>query len=1169
MPKEIIDALTNENFVIFAGAGVSMQPPENLGSFEDLTKSIFNEVDVIHKVKADEEKPCETRLEMLVDAYGAKVYDTCARLMGKNKPSVLHKNILKCFGSHPIRIVTTNFDEKFERAADDLKIAPQSMDGIYYGPALPLGDQFRGLVHLHGSVRSPDQMILTASDFGKAYVSKAWASRFLVDLFSTYTVLFVGYSLNDILVRYLARSISPESKNHLFVLAKQGASTEEIKSLGITPVPFREFEDLPVIFDSLARRISYSLYEKLMIVKEVADQPDKCSPAAWNDTVEFLSDPSENVRGAIAKAYADSACGFEAVHALAEHGMDSFLFENTSSNRDSTLAWWCAKSFGLTEPLSLLWLESEQNRPFSSAFMVQILHALGNPPDGLDSTIYEKSLALWALKLNLLNPDHQSAGINIAEILTKCTSPRVCISYMRKLFEARPQVNSGYLDKDSKRLELVFTYDNTLPELSFYEDSVIKQLRSESMQGFPTLVSIFEEYYDTLSAYETIEQPADYFCFFRAAIEEHSQNHKTQNPVLNSQIDLARDIGLNVLSTDSADSAIQLCLDARSNLAKRIGIFLLSQYENANPSNAIAAVISRKLLGNIALRHETFELLYKTYPKADEEHQSELIEYVLTEYPDLNNRSDAYGRFNLFSWLEKAAPSDKQLRAQLSKIRSVFPNFMTRDYPDLLSYTTSSWGYEPYEKLSESDFTARNILIKYSAIKESGKKFQMDNLFDALHYAVANYPSRSISVIEEISTEANAPLELLESMVGSIRWDKFDSARNIFQRALKLVLRFSNRKELFLSALNSISYLISGNTVNHDSLVMYYLRILDVCAKHWDWLRERCDNGQAEELGNHCDWFNSYLNSTAFVPLSLYLIASDTPQFQNNLKQFRQQTSSFVQKIAREINDDTCFGKCLCAGIGFSLRAWVDIQPEHLLSNYHAILAADNYNAVAAWDGISHAISLSLNSWCYVKDSLLIWIQQQQKSTRTTRLVAMLTRGTVSFESASERKRIINICAHCSPLIATACLQSITEWMNSLSSAEQQSELDEWLGELLPHFAEEPQFWKCGAVFSSWLESGSALNMHAIKILSEHYDEKCEQLSFPQVDLMQLKLKDDLLAKILIFYIKNTNNYALPGMHITESIQQIDPSRVNPSLFNCLRDQALQQQLELPAEWNC
>ena len=113
---------------------------------------------------------------------------------GKREPSELHRNILSLFGNpESLRVVTTNFDSCFESAAGGMGMSPR----IYISPALPLGNDFSGLIHLHGSTVDPNSQILTDVDFGRAYITDGWASHFLVRMFSTYKTLFVGYSCGD------------------------------------------------------------------------------------------------------------------------------------------------------------------------------------------------------------------------------------------------------------------------------------------------------------------------------------------------------------------------------------------------------------------------------------------------------------------------------------------------------------------------------------------------------------------------------------------------------------------------------------------------------------------------------------------------------------------------------------------------------------------------------------------------------------------------------------------------------------------------------------------------------------------------------------------------------------------------------------------------------------
>ena len=78
-----------------------------------------------------------------------------------------------------VRLVTTNFDNRFVDAGK--------------------GDENSGL-----------DLVLTAADFGRAYLTERWASRFVTELFREFAVVFVGYSLDDRVMTYLVDALAAE-----------------------------------------------------------------------------------------------------------------------------------------------------------------------------------------------------------------------------------------------------------------------------------------------------------------------------------------------------------------------------------------------------------------------------------------------------------------------------------------------------------------------------------------------------------------------------------------------------------------------------------------------------------------------------------------------------------------------------------------------------------------------------------------------------------------------------------------------------------------------------------------------------------------------------------------------------------------------------------------------
>lgn len=153
------------------------------------------------------------------------------------------------------RLVTTNFDCLFDKAVNDLREQEGSehQPDVHVAPALPPAkpQTFRGLAYLHGKLGdSPDdlQLVLTTADFGRAYMLEGWARRFVVDLFRHYHVVFIGYSVEDIMMRYLVSALaaireenekSPQQFRRSYAFAKKGAEStvdERQWRLGIEPL---------------------------------------------------------------------------------------------------------------------------------------------------------------------------------------------------------------------------------------------------------------------------------------------------------------------------------------------------------------------------------------------------------------------------------------------------------------------------------------------------------------------------------------------------------------------------------------------------------------------------------------------------------------------------------------------------------------------------------------------------------------------------------------------------------------------------------------------------------------------------------------------------------------------------------------------------------------------
>ena len=223
-----LDALRNGKMVVFAGAGVSVEESTSLPSFKELALEIAQSTG---KARSDDE-PVDRFLGRL-HHDGVDVHTRAAEHLssGDPEPTSLHLDLLRLYSTaDAVRIVTTNFDTLFDQAAEEVF---GSKPAIFNAPALPLGSEFNGIVNIHGSIGRPADMVLTDSDFGRAYLTEGWARRFLIDLFRSYTVLFIGYSHDDSVMNFLARALPIQTER--FVLTRD-TDPNKWRFLGVEPV---------------------------------------------------------------------------------------------------------------------------------------------------------------------------------------------------------------------------------------------------------------------------------------------------------------------------------------------------------------------------------------------------------------------------------------------------------------------------------------------------------------------------------------------------------------------------------------------------------------------------------------------------------------------------------------------------------------------------------------------------------------------------------------------------------------------------------------------------------------------------------------------------------------------------------------------------------------------
>lgn len=268
IPNELLNEHENGNVVFFCGAGISY--PAGLPSFKGLVDNIYEKIGDMRSLSeknAYDNSQLDIALNLLQKRIVAGRKSIFNAIYESLQPSFslpgsidTHVALLKLSitKENKTHLITSNFDRVFEKAKEKINKTVEN----HIAPYLPTPDQkWDSLVYLHGILpygynenswrnkyqdydEKNDNLIFTSGDFGQAYLIKRWASDFVNKVLETYTICFVGYSLNDPILRYMMDALTANEdynrKAYIFSDYQNNEEKEnkqqEWKDRGIIPI---------------------------------------------------------------------------------------------------------------------------------------------------------------------------------------------------------------------------------------------------------------------------------------------------------------------------------------------------------------------------------------------------------------------------------------------------------------------------------------------------------------------------------------------------------------------------------------------------------------------------------------------------------------------------------------------------------------------------------------------------------------------------------------------------------------------------------------------------------------------------------------------------------------------------------------------------------------------
>lgn len=711
-PEPLISAIRDRDLVVFAGAGVSMGEPAGLPGFVELADRIAAHTGQ----EREKDEAVEVFLGRLehdgkgVDVHGRAVPALSREDGSSPKPTKLHRGLLRLYRKpEEVRLVTTNFDDLFEKAA------PEVFDGspeVFCAPALPLGDDFAGIVHLHGSVCDPSRIVLTDRDFGRAYLTQDWARRFVVDLFQTKPVLFVGYGHADVVLNYLARALPPVTEPQRFALVgrlEHGGDSSRWHSLGVEPVVYpqvtgEDYESIPVAIHALADIVHRGALDWRRTIREIAMVSPPVDQES-SDLLAFALEQPENVR-----FFTESAESTEWIGWLERRGFLDGLFDDARyGEREHQLGSWLLRRFASDDDDVLFnSIGSRANRLATGFWRMATMRL----DEGNSAAVEHHGLCRWVSLLveNLPRVEPQMGWVHRLAKVCACHSlweellevfGFCCVQYVASVHVVRSHDILGVSDSERFWLDDLWTA-SVRPHLGCFAEALLDRA-----------VGCFEQRRRLLALWRPDLKGRDWSVMERVAIEAQEDRGRLREP-MDVLFDAARD-SLDWLGENDERAASHWCarcIKSDSPALRRLAVHSVLSRGSMSADDRVDWLLGHIDLYEFALRHEVTRVVRKSYPCVSDGRRKRFVERILDFKGRASDRTGAdgaegveYEKFHWLAVLQEVAPACPWVEEPLRVIRQHHPDFERWRESD-----RTAGRVEPHWVASRSWWTAAELL---------------------------------------------------------------------------------------------------------------------------------------------------------------------------------------------------------------------------------------------------------------------------------------------------------------------------------------------------------------------------------------------------------------------------------------------------------------------------
>lgn len=753
-PDELLEALENGKLVVFAGAGVSKGKPTKLPNFVQLTNQILEGTG---ESVDDDTLMLESVLGRAKEIYNINVNRLAAELLNRDglRPNIMHKAIIDLFPSDEgIKVVTTNYDLMFEKVIKRRK----KKIAQYSAPALPLGQEFSGVVHVHGDIRNPQYMVVTDEDFGVAYMTEGYTSRFLLQLFSSYTVLFVGYSYNDTIMKYLTRAVTRKNKNNLFVLTDE--EKEKWDVIGVCPVTFpkEDYVRLQNALEELGVAVRRKAMEWKLIFDNLSDTPPVSPTDAFS--VEYCSRRIKR-----ASYLAEKITGRKWLFWLDKVGVFDTLFVEDMKLEEVDKIW-------------LGWLIEESTKGYNAVELLLLKHI-----DGIYNREATKEI-LSNVSVNGISDEVFLSWIELLGIekVDKLTRNRIIVSACSRGlysvafrmfvmgFQPRFFVRSNGASSDQIEMVIDCAFDYDYHDADYLWSKILPGLdnnidEKKSLQEIGNLIySIHERCYGKDGVCD--KQGGSYL----EALVDIEDNHNLHDDAMTVLCDMFFRLSVLVAQKDRAflSCALLNYLQSESVLVRRIALKAIRETKVLNTD-----IIQKTIVDGLGWNHfegkdQVMLLAQSAFSDFSEKQRDDLITKIATFYNYSGTELLPRELYDWAEWLHRSDDDNDAINRIVSEGES--RGFKPRENPDRVFDISC-------------EFVKNTSPLSVSEMKQQGA-WQLIDFMKNYHEPFIGINSRTGLLMEFTNCVRTAEIEWILELISKLQTGQFYS-KEVFSHLLQ------------------------------------------------------------------------------------------------------------------------------------------------------------------------------------------------------------------------------------------------------------------------------------------------------------------------------------------------------------------------------------------------